>query len=155
MALTALCDQMAYTLPTPAYIKTKFPTFAAVEDATVQLYIDEAARTVDTTWLESDYTDAISYLAAHLMVQAGIGAGADAEANANGLGGFSMIKSAQLTLQRAATSRNDSGVPSPWGSTWYGQQFYWLMRRSKPGISVGVGPDLCETPPPAPYGWPQ
>lgn len=130
---------MAYTLPTVSTLKTMYPAFADVPDATVQLYIDQAARTVDTSWTETNYADGIMLLACHNMVMAGLGKGAEAQANAEGLAGYSMVKSGQLTLQKSATSRSDAeGVPSPWNSTGYGIQFYWLARHDRPGGVVAL-----------------
>ena len=62
---------MAHTIPTAATFKARHSRFAAVSDATVNLYIAEAARTVTTAWDENDYGDGIMYLSAHLMVMEG------------------------------------------------------------------------------------
>lgn len=127
---------MAYTIPTPATLRTKFPAFTAVPDATIQAYIDQAAGMIDQTWLETDYTYGIELYAAHLMVLAGLGTGAQAQAAAEGLLGYSTVRSGQLTLQRAATSQSGGGVPSPYDQTAYGIQFYWLARRNRPPVAV-------------------
>lgn len=129
-----------YIIPSPATLKAMYPAFAAVPDATVALYIAQAGRSVDTSWTSTDFADAIMLLACHNMVTAGLGAGAEAEMNAQGMGGFTLMRSGQLTLQRSATSRADAdGVPSPWKSTAYGIAFYWLLRRNKPPVGVAAG----------------
>lgn len=131
---------MAYVLPTPADLKLHFKAFAAVDDAVVQFNIDRAARSVDQTWTEGDYTTAIELLACHYLVLAGEGTGAEAEANANGLGGFSMIRSGQLTLQRGSGAGGGYGddVPAPWNKTTYGQQYWYLLRQNRPRGAVAV-----------------
>lgn len=129
-----------YTAPTPAELKLHFPAFAAVDDAVVQYNIDRANRSVDLTWTEGDYTTAIELLACHYMELAGLGTGTEAEMNAQGLGGFSMIRSGQLTLQRSAKSAGgDDAANSEWGGTLYGRQFYWLLRKNKPPVAVAGG----------------
>ena len=131
---------MAYTLPTPQNIKDRWPAiFGAVSDGTIQIWINTAALSVDTSWLETDYTVAIELLAAHLMIENGIGAGAQAEANAGGMSAFQTIKSGQLTLSRGTTSQNSDGVPSPWNSTSFGIQWYWLARKNRPIATVAIG----------------
>jgi len=133
---------MAYTLPTPQNIKDRWPAiFGAVSDGTIQIWINTAALSVDQSWLESDYTYGIELLAGHLMIENGIGAGAQAEANAGGMSAFQTIKSGQLTLTRGATSQDGGSVPSPWNTTQFGIQWYWLARKNKPPATVAsAGP---------------
>lgn len=131
---------MAYTLPTPQNIKDRWPAiFGAVADGTIQIWIDTAALSVDTSWLETDYTYAIELLAGHLMIENGIGAGAQAEANAGGMSAFQSIKSGQLSLTRGTTSQDSTGVPSPWNTTSFGIQWYWLARKNRPVAVVAAG----------------
>lgn len=131
---------MAYDLPTPADLKLHFPAFAAVTDPVVQYNIDSAARSVDESWTEGDYTRAVELFACHLMTLAGLGTGADAQANAQGLAGFSMIRSGQLTLQRAvASGSSDDGVPPQYSGSVYGRQFWWLMAQNRPRATVTGG----------------
>lgn len=132
---------MAYVDPTPAQIKARWPQFAAVPDATIQVWINTAKQTIDHTWCEDSYTYAVELLTAHYLVMNGLGTGAEAEANAAGMSGFSTIKSGQLTLTRGSASWAD-GVEAPWNTTPFGAEFYWIMRRCKPAIAVGVAPDL-------------
>lgn len=150
---------MAYTAPTAAQLKAKYPAFAAVADATVDLYLVDAGRAVDTTWTEGDYQTAIMLYAAHLMVLAGIGVGAEAEANANGLTGYKRIKSGQLDVERAGKA--DSGaanVPDEYAGTTYGQQYYYLLVKNRRGPRVAVAGDAVGAgfypaiPPYWPYG---
>lgn len=131
---------MAYTLPTPQNIKDRWPAiFGDVSDATIQIWIDTAALQHDQSWLETDYTYGIELLAGHLMIENGIGKGAQAEANAGGMSAFQTIKSGQLTLTRGATSQDGGSVPSPWNSTQFGIQWYWLARKNRPPATVAAG----------------
>lgn len=142
-----------YVAPTPSWLITLFPPFAAVPTATIQAFINQAMGSVDAGWIEADYPYGIVYLAAHLMVMSGLGTGAQAEAQSQGMGGFTTIRSGQLTLQRAATSRDAQEAPPPWNTSWYGVQYYWLLRRNKPPASVALSPPVG-LPYPAPFGLP-
>lgn len=62
---------MAYTEPTAATLKARYPAFASVSDATVNLWITDAARFVDTSWREADYTVAKMAYAAHMLSETG------------------------------------------------------------------------------------
>ena len=50
---------------TPADIKIRFPEFVAIDDARIQLFIDDAIVTVNTKCPNSDLM--ITYLTAHLL----------------------------------------------------------------------------------------
>jgi len=50
---------------TPADIKIRFPEFVAIDDARIQLFIDDAIVTVNTKCPNSDLM--IAYLTAHLL----------------------------------------------------------------------------------------
>lgn len=146
---------MAYTPPTPAELKSHWPAFAAVDNVVVQYNIDRAMRTVDVSWTEGDYATAIELLACHYMTLAGLGTGTEAEINANGMSGFSMIRSGQLTLQRAATSGSDGGdVPAEYSGSAYGRQFWFLLRQNKAGPAVALGPAPAWPVSPYPWGYP-
>ena len=55
-------------VPTAATFKARHARFATVADATVDLYLAEAGRSVDdSVWAATDYDDGVMYLAAHLM----------------------------------------------------------------------------------------
>jgi hypothetical protein len=147
---------MAYTAPTADQLQALYPAFAGVADVTVTAYIVRANRSVDQTWTEGDYTDAIMLLACHLMTLSGLGTGADAAVNASGAGIFKSIRSGQLSVDRGAGSGDGSAgaVPAEWAGSLYGQQYYWLLRKNRPGAAVtgGDAPSLVGGLPP--YAWP-
>lgn len=138
---------MARTPPTPADLKARLPRFAAVADATIQLFLDEAATSVDDTWTEGDFAIARILLAGHLMVLEGIGGGAEAESQAQGMGVFKTMKSGALTLDRGdgpAAGGEDMGV---YGQTSYGQRFWQLLARNQAGpISTGCAGNIGISP---------
>jgi hypothetical protein len=125
---------MAFTAPSATDLKAAFPAFAAVDDNTIAYWLDRAARTVDQGWPEDDGPHAQMLLAAHLMVQQGLGTGAEAEAYAAGAGGFKRLKSGALEIERSDAKGGDLA------STSYGAQFAALQRAIVGGPRVtGTG----------------
>jgi hypothetical protein len=143
---------VGYAMPTPAHIKMLFEAFAGVADAKIAYAIQRAARSVDTSWTEGDYSHAIMLLACHYLVLGGDGTGAEAQMNAEGMQGFKVIRSASLTLERGGNAGGDSsGVPDEWAGSIYGRQFWRLLRQNKAGGAVANG---LAAVPVGPYVWP-
>lgn len=125
---------MAYDAPTVAEFKTRFPAVAGSKsDDTIQAYLDEATNTVDESWREQDYKIAIMYLAAHNMTledtAAAGGGGTSGVVSSESFGGMSISYDNSKGTDNAAAN-------SQWGATFYGQQFYLLLKRNKPSIVV-------------------
>ena len=55
-------------VPSSINLKMKFPEFQDQDDATIEFAIEEAALSVDDTWLPSDQPVALMYLAAHYLM---------------------------------------------------------------------------------------
>ena len=111
---------------TPAELKALLPAFAAVADATVQAWLDRAARLVTEAWPDSDRKHGEMLLAAHYMTLNGLGTGAEAEMAAAGASGFKSMRSGSLSLDRGDTSGGDA--MGEYGTTQYGRQFWPLLR---------------------------
>lgn len=127
-----------YGKPTLANFKSKYPAFANVPDATIQMYLDDAP--VDDTWLERDYAKAIMLWAAHTMTANGIGADEIGQAAAAGL---SRLKSGTLDVSfKDGGSSSDAGG---FGGTAYGRQFYALLRANRGGPRVIGGAGYCQS----------
>jgi hypothetical protein len=79
---------MAYIVPTADDLKSRFPEFADVADATIDPFIQAALLWVDESWFERDYPYAIIYLAAHYltMYQRALAAGATGGGGGGGTG---------------------------------------------------------------------
>lgn len=125
---------MPYTAPSADDLKAAFSAFAAVEDATIEFWIERAGRLVDTSWTEGDYQMGQMLLAAHYMVINGLGTGAEAAAAAAGASGFKRMKSGSLDLERFESA--SGGSAEGFSSTSYGQQFLALLRVNKGGPRV-------------------
>lgn len=57
-----------FAIPTASAIKLKFPEFSGVPDATIEFAIEEAMLGVDDTWIPSNGTVALMYLAGHILM---------------------------------------------------------------------------------------
>jgi len=122
-------------MATATELKTIFPVFAAVEDATAEYWLTRAARVVDAEWPEDDRDHAQMILTAHLLTLQGLGTGAEAQAAAAGASGFKTMRSGALTLERFGES-GEGG----YDATSYGKQFKALLRLIKGGPRVtGTG----------------
>jgi hypothetical protein len=122
------------TPATPELLKETFPAFAAVANATVQYWLDRAARIVTDAWAEADQQHAHMLLAAHYLTSNGFGTGAEAEVAAQGMSGFKSMRSGSLSLDRGDTS----GVAAmgEYGSTSYGRQFWPILQANRGGVRV-------------------
>lgn len=118
---------MAYTAPTPATLKTRYPAFNAIEDATVQYWLTDSLRTVTDSWIEADRAVAMMALAAHNMAMQGLGAAA-----AGVPAGVTSFRSGSFSVQVSdgAAERASAGG---YDATRYGQEFRRLRWRSKGG----------------------
>jgi hypothetical protein len=119
---------MAYTAPTAAELKAKFPAFAAVDDTVVNAALSDAARMVDESWLEGDFKNGRMLYAAHTMTLDGHGTGSD-------LAGYQMagLKSIQSGSLSATFDNGAAGGGSSLATTSYGRRFLELLRVNRGG----------------------
>lgn len=123
---------MAYTAPTPADLIARYPAFGAVLDATVQLWIDDAARYADATWPDLDRAAAVMAHAAHKMAELGLGQSAVPL-------GLTSFKSGTFSASVSDKTASATGLDA----TVYGREFKTLRDR------LFRGPRLAWTPPAA------
>ncbi|GGO96550.1 DUF4054 domain-containing protein [Stakelama pacifica] len=125
---------MAYVAPTPADLKTRYPAFADVPDATVQLWLTDATRFTVGWPIEDDRALGEITYAAHMMVRSGAlttGTGAIAS-----LPGVTNFKSGTFSASFSDEAVKAS-VKGGYQSTEYGQQFEMLQRRNLgPGVRI-------------------
>lgn len=124
---------MAYTVPTAASFKARYPAFAAVDDATVDYWIEDAQRIVTTAWIEADYSPAILAYAARELSKPGRVASTGIASLAEK--GVTSLKSASFsaTFDPAAVAKLASG---------YADDFATYLRRNRGGpftVSAPVG----------------
>lgn len=134
---------MAYTAPTAADLKARYAEFANVPTETVSAVIEDAQRSVSTSWLERDYAPAIMLLTAHMLVTEG----AVERADPNGNGGSMMTTSGPLKsytvdgvrVEHAGTGAGAGSAPgdlSGLSATEYGKRFLALRRANFGGPTV-------------------
>ncbi len=127
---------MAYTAPTAAEFKSRFPAFVNVADATIDIALGDAALMVDDSWdSQADFTAGRLLYAAHILTLDGHGSGAEAQAASAGTLGFRSMKSGQLTLERFSSRAGGpaGGRLNALEMTTYGVRFLALLKRNRTG----------------------
>ena len=115
-------------LPDAVAMKTRFSEFAATDDAAIQFAIEEAARSVDDTWIEGDRILAVMLLAAHHIASIAATSGADGrEVTSETIGPIS-VTYAQITSSPSQPGSGSSGSDKE--STSYGKRYLALLRKN-------------------------
>jgi len=129
---------MAFTVPTAADLKTRFPAFEACDDQTVDFALAEAAALVDDSWSsQADFTLGRLLYAAHILTLEGYGSGSEAKTAGGGLSAFKTIKSGALTLTRGDDAAAVAGKVE---TTTFGQRFTQLQGLNRGGPLLAVVP---------------
>ncbi len=131
---------MAYTLPTPADLKMRYPAFAAVADPTIQYWLTDAERFVTTSWSEIDYAPGLIAAAAHNMAKAPVAGIAGSQVSGFAAAGVTHFRSGSFQAQFSEEAVK-AQVAGGWASTEYGQEYYMLLRRNV--MSMGVTAPGC------------
>lgn len=125
---------MAYEIPTAAELQAKYPAFADVASATIDVHVADAAATaVDTAWREADYAPAIMAFAAHRM--AGLAIGAHGQAAEYARQGVTNLRSGSFAVSLDA-DKAKAAAAGALSATPYGQEYkrLLLMNRSGPRV---------------------
>lgn len=131
---------MAYDAPTPANLKARYPAFAAVADDTIQYWLTDAERFVDTSWIESDYAPALMAMAAHNMTEQAVAGIASTGSTIPA--GVTSFKSASVSINFAESAVNkqvDGGLEADR----YGREYAALLARSKGGPRITGGGSIA------------
>jgi Protein of unknown function (DUF4054) len=132
-----------YTFPTVDDFRAKFPEFADLDDAYIQILLDDAGRAVDQTWTEGDYTNAILFLAAHYH-ELDLMATTASDATAEGVPAGQTITSEHIGPISISYGKTGAGTSSGSGgahastldSTVYGQRYQDLLIKNIPAVLV-------------------
>lgn len=128
---------MAYTQPTAATFKARYPEFMPVSDALVGLVLQEAFDEVGDTWLERDRARAQMLLTAHRLTLEGEPDRTSTGASIAATGVIKRDKVGDVETEWAGVSGSGSGSSSSgYGSTTYGQEFAALMSKNFPAVAV-------------------
>lgn len=125
---------MAYETPTAAQLAARYPAFAGVLPATIDVYIADAIATaVDTSWAAGDYPLAAMAKAAHEMAL--LGFGDHGEVAGYMAAGVTSIKSGnfQATFSSDKAKKTGGGTLD---ATVYGQAYKRLLRSNRGGPRV-------------------
>lgn len=133
---------MTVQVPTASELKTRYPEFTGVADATVTAIIAEASPMVDEGWETTDQKPAIMAFTAHLLsmegyparsanVQAPLKPGVGREVLARKVGDVST-----QYAQTASGSGSPSGLMSQLPLTPYGRRFSQLLKLNAPAIGL-------------------
>ncbi len=116
---------------TPAEFKAKFPEFASIADATIQLSIDESVIILNENYWGTKYNLGLYYLSAHFLVIAEKTAGG----SSGGSGPVSSKAVDGTSLSYAITSMDDAG-DIYYNQSSYGQRY--LALRETLGVPAAV-----------------
>jgi hypothetical protein len=129
---------MAYDLPSPSDLIARYPAFTAVDPTTIQYWLTDAQRYVDTSWIEGDYAPALIAHAAYDMARVSVPGLAGAYEAELVAGGVTDFQSASVRL-RFSDEAVKAAVAGGYGSNIYGIEYYALLRRNKAGPRVVGG----------------
>lgn len=125
---------MAYSEPTASDLKTRYPAFAGVADATVEYWLDDARTIVTESWAEGDRAPAEMALAAHNLAMNGFGTSGGAVGDLAAMG-VTSFRSASMSVgfAEATVARRSAGG---YGATRYGRQFRVYLKRNRGGARL-------------------
>lgn len=121
---------MAYSQPTAATLKLRFPAFAAVADETVEYWLTDARLIVTDSWDEADRAPAEMALAAHNMTLNGLGTAGGTVGDLAAMG-VTEFKSASMAVSFDADAIRAS--KGGYDATRYGRAFAVFLRRNRGG----------------------
>lgn len=144
---------MAYEKPTPTEVIARFPEFEGADMEYIYALVEEAAHSVDQTWLETDYKPALIYLAAHWLalgvqqggietlktqeqVASGVATDADIYVRAVSFGSRSISFGNKRGGLFGEGGMAQKATMMDFETTIYGQLFTMLLRRNSPLVLV-------------------
>lgn len=146
---------MAITPPTASLFKARYPLFAGLDDALIDLVIaDVVGGYVDETWREADRVPAILALTAHMLAMEGHpltvvdddGSSGGGEGNTVTDRKVASIKVGDVAVSYSGSTASTSGGGSGSGTgasitanlnaTAYGQQYVRLRNKNFPAVVV-------------------
>lgn len=131
---------MAYIEPDPTAFVARFPEFDPVDDARIQLFLDDAILEVGGSWLEDERARAQMLLVAHRLTLAGEPArsiGSSSDVSAATVGNPKSISVGQVsvefesrTAQQASGGGAQSAIEREYQRTTYGIQFLEIRNKN-------------------------
>lgn len=123
--------------------RIRYPQFAAVPDATVQYWLDDATRFVDDSWpIVADRDPAMLAAAAHHMLAGGTAGIADGDISALLAAGVTDFKSDRFSVSFASEAVAAVSAGG-FASTKPGQEYLEMLGRNKGGVRVTMPGTAC------------
>lgn len=119
---------------TSATFKVRFPEFADVDDARIQLFLDDAAALMGNRTFCGNYDVAQCYLAAHLLTVAEQQAAGDSGV----LAPISKQEVDDVVIEQAVKPSGGGGGSGMFDSTSYGKMFLHYQKICFGGLIIGV-----------------
>lgn len=137
------------TIPTASELKLRYTEFEPLDEARINIFIEEASRSVDDTWIEDDQKHAIMALTCHLMSLEGepsktVNSGSSTVVSSGGVELYLKKRTVGDTSNEYAETSGsvsngsgDSGsAENDYQSTPYGAKFYKLLKLNHSGMRV-------------------
>lgn len=115
---------------TPAEFKARYPAFTSVADATVQIYLDEAATLLDVCRWDELYSQGQGLLTAHELT---LNAATQSTQTSGVADDMSVQKAGDVSYTRDA-SLLAKQMENPYMRTTYGQRYLYLLAQVGSGI---------------------
>lgn len=115
---------MAYTIPTAAEFKARFPVFTSVPDTMADTVLGESAVRVGAVWRDEDGPLGIMLLTAHTLTLDGHGPGAGVAGKR--AAGVKSMASGSVSASFADGAGADASM-GEYGLTSYGIRYYGLL----------------------------
>lgn len=133
---------MALPVVTAAELKARYPVFATVPDALVDLVLGDGARAVSEDWIAADQKPAILAYAAHMLAAEGYEArvvGVDG-GEVSVIGPVETVKigdaMVKLATDKSGAGAGGGAAADDLTSTAYGRYYLTLLHRSQPAVVV-------------------
>lgn len=124
---------------TPASFKARFPEFDSIDDARVQIFIDQAICLIDKDRWDNTacglFDLGVSYLAAHLLKLSEI-ASTIPITTIPGAGNVTQKKAGDVSVSYGGFTNLKTFNAEWYARTLYGQEFFWLVQKVGAGIQV-------------------
>lgn len=128
---------MAYTEPTPETFKARYPEFAPVNDALIQLVLNEAVGEVGETWMDRDRARAQMLLVAHRLTLEGEPDRTNTGSGAAGIGAIKRDKVGDSETEFfGPTGSSSDATGSGLSLTAYGREYLALLRKNFAAVAV-------------------
>ncbi len=131
---------VAYVQPKVSDFKARFPEFADVDDAFIQLWLDDAYTRFGECWYERDRALAQMLWVAHVLALAGYGAGGSGAGGGGAVNGpVKRRKVGDVEVEFAGLSAgagSGGGANDYLSSTQYGRMLALLMRLNFPAVAA-------------------